>query len=222
MESIAGIPTAVWQALGTALRALHRAPPPLPLDPPWIASLDRPAPSFLRDAGEGRLRLVARIQASPLWRNGLAELRSRWRPSAATHGDLRLDNVLVDPTRDPPDLCLVDWEHGGRGDPAADLGWIVGGLLAAAIDAGQDPDSVAPAASTLWRAYSFVRTRASRERPSEDVARWAAARLLLAAYERLEGSGRLDPSTSRLLDGAEDALARPREFGRAIAGDTEA
>jgi aminoglycoside phosphotransferase (APT) family kinase protein len=214
------IPSAMWEGLGAALRALHRqSPPPLPAECPWIASLDRPVPSFLRVAGEGRLRLVARIQASPLWRIGLAALRSRWRPTAATHGDLRIDNVLVDPTHDRPDLRLVDWELGGPGDPAADLGWIVGDLLATAIDAAEDLDSVIPAASTLWREYSGGRARSTRERLLEDLARWAAARLLLLAYERLGGSGHLDPPTSRALDVAEYALARPREFGCAMLGE---
>jgi aminoglycoside phosphotransferase (APT) family kinase protein len=217
------IPSTMWEGLGAALRALHRrSPPPLPAECPWIASLDRPVPSFLRVAGEGRLRLVARIQASPLWRNGLAALRSRWRPTAATHGDLRIDNVLVDPTHDRPDLRLVDWEIGGPGDPAADLGWIVGDLLAAAIEVRENLDSVVPAASALWRAYAGDRARADRERMCEGAALWAAARLLLAAYERLEGPRRLDPSTSRFLECAEDALARPRGFGRAIVGKREA
>jgi aminoglycoside phosphotransferase (APT) family kinase protein len=220
LGGFAGIPAAAWEGLGAALRALHhRPPPPLSADPPWIASLDRPGPSFLRVAGGGRLRLVARIQSSPVWRDGLAAMRSGWRPSAATHGDLRLDNALVDPTSDPPDLRLVDWELAGPGDPATDLGWIVADLLASAIDAAEDLDSVIPAASTLWREYSGGRARSTRERLLEDLARWAAARLLLLAYERLGGSGHLDPPTSRALDVAEYALARPREFGCAMLGE---
>jgi aminoglycoside phosphotransferase (APT) family kinase protein len=217
------IPAETWEALGIALQALHRRiPPPLPAEPPWIVSLDRPGPSLLRDAGEGRIRLVVRIQRSSTWRDGLAALRSRWRPVAANHGDLRLDNVLVDPTSDSPDLRLVDWELGGPGDPAADLGWVVGDLLAQGMDLGKDPACAVPATRAIWLGYAWNRKPAERERLLDDVPRWAGARLLLAAYERLGGSMRVDPSTSLLLDCAESAMEHPREFGYALFEEAEA
>ncbi|HYO45594.1 MAG TPA: phosphotransferase [Gemmatimonadota bacterium] len=215
------IPAATWEALGNVLGALHRQRAPrLAADPPWIVSLDRPGPSLLRVAGEGQVRLVARIQQSATWRHGLAALRFRWRPTVATHGDLRLDNVLVDPTNDSPDVRLVDWELAGPGDPAADLGWIVGDLLARVMDLGEEPASVVAATRALWLGYAHDRTRAERSRLCDDVPRWAAARLLLAAYEKLEGPMRLEPTTARWLDCAEDALAHPRAFGRAMLGES--
>lgn len=215
------IPAGTWEALGSVLGALHRqAPPRLAADPPWIVTLDRPGPSLLRVAGKGRVRLVGRIQQSATWRHGLAALRSRWRPTVATHGDLRFDNVLVDPTRNPVDVRLVDWELGGPGDPAADLGWLVGDLLARAMDLGEETVSALPATGALWLGYARDRTRAEHSRLCDDVARWAAARLLLAAFERLEGPMQLEPSTTRWLDCAEDALAHPRAFGRALLGES--
>ena len=213
-------PAATWAALGSVLGALHRhAAPGLPAHPPWIVSLDRPEPSLLRFAREGQVRLVARIQQSPTWRHGLATLRSRWRPMVATHGDLRLDNVLVDTAKDSPDLRIVDWEFAGPGDPAADLGWVVGDLLARTMDLGEEPASVVPATCALWLGYACDRTRTERSRLWDDVGRWAAARLLLAAYERLEGTMRVEPAETRWLNCAEDALAHPRNFSRALLGE---
>jgi aminoglycoside phosphotransferase (APT) family kinase protein len=67
----------------------------------------------------------ARARANLPWCDGtaagLAELE-RSRPAAVSetliHGDLALDNVLID---EGGELHLIDWADGGRGDPRHDI-----------------------------------------------------------------------------------------------------
>jgi aminoglycoside phosphotransferase (APT) family kinase protein len=51
----------------------------------------------------------------------LASAAPSHRPPALVHGDLRLGNVVVDPTGL---RAVLDWELAHAGDPASDLGWL--------------------------------------------------------------------------------------------------
>ena len=210
-------PSAAWETLGRHLADLHRhAPPPLAVEPPWVLSLDRPDPSFLRFAGSGRQRLLARIQQIGIWRHGLEVLRSGWRPVALTHGDLRLENVLLRLSAGAPDLRIVDWESAGPGDPATDMGWVVGDLLGRAIDSTGEIASVTDATRCLWRGYA--KETGCSALSAEDVIHWAAARLLLDAFERLEFSSCLDDVPTGWLEWAERALTHAGRFTGVLFG----
>jgi aminoglycoside phosphotransferase (APT) family kinase protein len=98
-----------FRTLGNLLRTLHRTPVPAALrhDSPWE---------------ERRLTQAHRNLA---WCDGSAELLARLeasRPSACRetliHGDLALDNVLVD---DTGAMSLIDWSEGDAGDPRSDI-----------------------------------------------------------------------------------------------------
>lgn len=97
------------RTVGAFLRRLHATPIPEPLrdDRPWLE------------------RRLEQAERNLPWCDGsaalLAELR-RTRPAPApetlVHGDLDLDNLLVDGGRV---TGLVDWSGGDRGDPRFDL-----------------------------------------------------------------------------------------------------
>ena len=82
-------------------------------------------PHSLRREGAWLSRQLQRARANLAWCDGtaagLAELE-RSRPAAVPetliHGDLALDNVLVD---ERGDLALIDWADGGLGDPRHDI-----------------------------------------------------------------------------------------------------
>ena len=101
--------TTLFRRLGQLVRRLHaaRVPHVLERDGVWLS----------RQIGQARANLP--------WCDGtaagLAELE-RSRPDAVRatliHGDLSLDNELVD---ERGELALIDWADGGRGDPRHDL-----------------------------------------------------------------------------------------------------
>ena len=99
----------MFRRLGQLVRSLHvtRAPLELTHEVPWLS------------------RQIERARVNLPWCDGtalgLAELeRSRPVPVQETliHGDLALDNVLVD---ERGELSLIDWADGGLGDPRHDL-----------------------------------------------------------------------------------------------------
>jgi aminoglycoside phosphotransferase (APT) family kinase protein len=77
----------------------------------------------------------------------LARTLPRERAGAPLHNDYRLDNCLLD-TADPAQIVAVlDWDMCTRGDPLADLGY----MLNYWVEPGDDPEWRAIAAMPTWR-----------------------------------------------------------------------
>ncbi len=92
----------------------------------------------------------------------LARTLPKERAGALLHNDYRLDNCLLD-TEDPARIVAVlDWDMCTRGDPLADLGY----LLNYWVEPGDDPNWRAIASMPTWRAGFPSR--------DEAVARYAA------------------------------------------------
>ena len=100
---------AMFRRLGELVRRLHATR----------------VPTELLHTGSWVSRQIERARGNLAWcdgtAGGLAELE-RSRPAAVRetliHGDLALDNVLID---ERGDLYLIDWADGGLGDPRHDI-----------------------------------------------------------------------------------------------------
>jgi aminoglycoside phosphotransferase (APT) family kinase protein len=108
-EATERVQRSLFKDLGELLRRLHATP----------------APAALVGRGDWLSRQLAQARANLPWCDGtaagLAELQ-RSRPPAVPerliHGDLALDNVLVDSNGE---MSLIDWAGGGLGDPRCDV-----------------------------------------------------------------------------------------------------
>jgi aminoglycoside phosphotransferase len=165
------------EPLGAALARLHDvAPPP--------RRFDRVDPGRLDQATEvvGRARPDCR-EASGRLRERLARREAGGRGAAVhVHGDTNLRNALLDGDR----VALVDFEDAAAGPAAADLGFVLAGLLAAGVQgrpAGGDATATA-----LLRGYARLATP-----PDADELRWHTAASVLARIA-VPAVGRVRPA----------------------------
>jgi aminoglycoside phosphotransferase (APT) family kinase protein len=109
LERSPGTRGPLFRTLGTLLRRLHATPIPPALrgEAPWLS------------------RTLAQARRNLAWCDGSAELLAELArappapaPEVLIHGDLSLDNVLID---DAGELSLVDWSQGDAGDRRSDV-----------------------------------------------------------------------------------------------------
>jgi aminoglycoside phosphotransferase (APT) family kinase protein len=151
------------------------------------------------------------------------------------HGDVRWDNLLTTGASDRTSarrgrVLLLDWECAGRGDPSQDVGAFLGEYLHDWIrsipivdpddpgrliaSAGRPLARMRPAIGALWRAY---RGHGGGERDGlllRRAVRFAAVRVLAAAYEESLARNVLSGSAHFALQLSTNILRRP---DRAIA-----
>jgi len=232
--------------LGRALAALHgcdvhrlhhQAGLSLPGGQPWALWADRPTLATYRNATSATIEASRAIQRYPGGQAALAELRATWRPSVLIHGDLRWDNCLAHRRRpgDRTDLKLIDWEFADLGEPGWDIGsvlseylmlWlssmpITGRSAAEFVELSTFPlHRVQPAACAFWDGYARYAALAPGTAAELQVRsiRFAGARLLHRAIERVKEMNELDPFTIALLQVAQNVLDRPAAAGRHLLG----
>jgi hypothetical protein len=201
----------------------------------WLrggVGLDRPTPAHLRLLSGGGLELLEALQRSTALQAGLADLAP---PSsdALVHGDLRWGNVLVAPDT-APRIWLVDWEMGGAGEPAWDVGcfaasavsmWLSSipaipdvppGRLAA--EAVIQMDALAPGLYAFWAAYRAAAANTGTDAWAERCAQLAAVRLVHLGFDTTAVDADLHPSAVAHLQVAANILGDPGRAGRDLLG----
>lgn len=168
--------------------------------PPWFLGIHLPTPDWLAELSSAQLDLISIVQGDATTCLALDQLRESWVPSAVIHGDVRLANVLVEPTgRDSSTVRVVDWEFMSWGDPMWDVGSVFQsyliecivtepwGELASLADARRAFEQRLPAAQQqirqVWSTYVDHTCRAHDEASLLRAGRYSAVRLLEAAYE---------------------------------------
>ncbi|HMN99222.1 MAG TPA: phosphotransferase [Miltoncostaeaceae bacterium] len=231
---------AVAAAVGRAVGEFHAEATDPGRDAPhsaWLRTgvvFARPEPALLRLLSGGGHKLLTALQRSEALRSRLSELA----PPAGdrlTHGDLRWENILV-ASAPAPAVWLVDWEMGGAGEHA----WDVGCVAAAAVSAwlgsiphvpGVPPDRLAAEAAIpldaltsglniLWSSYRAVGPDSGSDAWTERCAQLAAARIVHLAFETTTYDLGLRPSAVLHLQVASNILDGPSRAGRDLLGLT--
>jgi aminoglycoside phosphotransferase (APT) family kinase protein len=98
--------------------------------------------------------LLGEAAADPVLVAGLRTARALWRSLALVHGDLKHDNVLVEPTPDGLRVRVLDWEMARIGDPAWDLAGLTARLAVVRGEAPPWPDEDLAGVALLVHAYA--------------------------------------------------------------------
>lgn len=196
--------------LGEALARWHRAatdPNALPAARPWILDLFSPRrPDFL-STNEGAGAFLAAVEDRRMRiEQGLRALESDWHATCLIHGDLRLDNCIVDAGR----VVVVDWETAAWGDPA----WDVASLVQEFVVLEGGSGLVARAIRELVAAYAIA-ARCSEKELRNRLGRFLGARLLQRAIQIASWQPRgIVPENEAMARLAIAFLAGEEELGR--------
>jgi Predicted choline kinase involved in LPS biosynthesis len=218
----------IGASIGEALALLHGCAPPdveagvsCPL-PPFLG-IYQPTLEIFRNASVANLQLIRIVQASTELRAHLSRVKANLRREALLHNDIRWDNFLIT----EQGLKLVDWEAAAYGDPAWDLGSVLGQYLSSWVFSIPVTGSEAvanyaqlarlplaalkAACNACWTAYFVTRQMASA--PAAQfllrAVSMAAVRLLQSAYESSQFSVQLTSCEILHVQLATNILARP-------------
>lgn len=220
--------------LGTAAGAIHDCPTGAnglaSADTPWIFSLPVPGLDLVEEMSGANADLLRIVQRSRVLCRCIEQLSNEWREISLIHGDLRLANCIAPARR--RHLKIADWEMSGFGDPAWDVGCLFASFLALWIASMFVlPDSTAgrlmrsarvplPHVQAMigrfWTSY-----RSSRQETPEFLlrsVRFAAARLVQTAYERMRDESAITGEGVVFLQVAANIAARPRRALPALLG----
>ncbi|MEW6495826.1 MAG: phosphotransferase [Cyanobacteriota bacterium] len=97
-----------------------------------IRGLERIRPEIFGVVPVDGLKFFALYQRYDSLGQAIAELSSTFAPSCVTHNDLKLNNILLHKDWARPGnsiVRLIDWERSAWGDPAFDLGTVIGSYV---------------------------------------------------------------------------------------------
>ncbi len=187
------LPRRAIDRLGKALRQLHAGPPPAGGEPRGLSFHPHFATGDVLDDSVAVRRVLARLQADSQVDDALAALQdalARQKP-CWVHGDIRVSNILLGPAARR--LFLIDWEHGGLGRPATDIGAAIAMVLEQSMYStrpGPDDEGV----RRLLAGYSPGEGGV----PLRTALRCAGLRFLQSAVENAASENEPGPVTTRL------------------------
>jgi hypothetical protein len=226
-------PVGPARSLGRALGRVHRMTmrADVEADTAWTPaalSLHRPGVELLHEGSAAAIELVKILQQTPGFAERLEELRHQWRVRAFVHLDMKWDNCLLWGSRHRR-IALIDWEAACLGDPCWDIGSALSHYLSAWVFSvpvtGPTPperfaqlaarplDTMQPAIRACWKEYAseLGLSPAATTGWLLQTVRFAAARLVLTAFETAQASTQLTGPLLLHLQLAHNMLERPHE-----------
>ena len=202
-----------------------------PRQMPWILTLDPKNLNPLADLGLPGKQLAALLEQQPDLASHVCSLRDEWRFDALVHGDMKWDNCLIGQNGDgETDFRIIDWELADVGDASWDIGSIITSYIAYwlfTIPAqAQTEETLAPiraaqagmrvSLGALWRAYTTTRgfDPAFARTYLERCFRYAAARLVLAAFEFLFSFQQVTHNVLAMLQMSRNLFESPANAAR--------
>lgn len=200
----------------------------LTLPPPWVSSLALPDVALFARFTPATHDLVRTIQRYEGLRNELGQLPRLWRPSALIHSDFKWGNVLTTGSA----VKVIDWEFGGYGDPAWDVGSVIHGFCQSWLRSIPMTGTDGPARYLDHATLPFERLRPPFEAFIEAYSagmpvdpefilramKMAGARLVQSAYESTQTVNRLTPDTITSLQFGWNLLEEPAAGVAAFGG----
>jgi hypothetical protein len=187
---------------------------------PWILARERRNSHPFKQLSPATAELFDLVERSPQLCSALDELRHDWKPSMLMHGDLKLENCILSRDVDSKfHFTIVDWELADIGDPCWDIASILQSFLSARImglPLSELPlsfqDVLNPPVSnsivSFWAAYAekLGLEAETSQKLFERCLRYAAARMIQAAYEYMQFSPHLSVNAVHLLEVSTDLI----------------
>ena len=173
-----------------------------PAEMPWQLSMHETNEEDLAGENPARNELIRMVRKYAEFLPALDRLRAEWHAEALIQGDWKLDNSLISPDRKR--LRVVDWEFASWGDPVWDLAallqsywnfWVLWPL--------EHPiEEIQPALRAVLESYGH-------DGITRRAIRFAGARMLQTAFERLDKAEHMTAEAVRLMQASLNILTRP-------------
>jgi thiamine kinase-like enzyme len=251
-------PESIAQKLGTVLSAIHRDTYQQPAYQAAIAqqqshsktsivkrlvnSLEKITPEIFGSVPDDGLKFYALYQRYDSLGNALAELSDAFTATCLTHNDLKLNNILLHHNWKLPEsgiVRLIDWERSAWGDPAFDLGMLIGSYLQIwlnslvvskslsieeSLNLALIPlDRVQPSIAALTKSYLLVFPQILIDRPDfiQRAVQFAGLAVIQSILAEIDYQKTLGNSGISQLQVAKSLLCRPAQSMPTVFGTLE-
>jgi thiamine kinase-like enzyme len=207
-----------------------------------VTNLEKITPEIFGSIPDDGLKFYALYQRYDSLGNALAELSDAFTAACLTHNDLKLNNILLHNDWEQPEsgiVRLIDWERSAWGDPAFDLGTLIGSYLQIwlnslvvskslsieeSLNLAMTPlDRVQPSITALTRAYLAGFPQILIDRPDfiQRVVQFAGLAVIQSILASIEYQKTLGNSGISRLQVAKALLSRPVQSMPTVFGTLE-
>jgi Phosphotransferase enzyme family len=207
-----------------------------------VGSLERITPEIFGSVPDDGLKFYALYQRYDSLGKALNDLGESFMATCLTHNDLKLNNILLHDSWEQPNsevIRLIDWERSAWGDPAFDLGSLIGSYLQLwlgslvvskslsieeSLGLAMTPlDTVQPSIAALTRSYLATFPQILADRPDflQRVVQFAGLALIQGILASIEYQKILGNGGIANLQVAKSLLCRPIQSMPTVFGTLE-